>query len=103
MIRRHTFLSRFFQIQILTGFLLFFLKAPILILGFFGDQTAPSTNTYVNFFDLPEFDSFTLSSTGFSFEVDNIALGKNPVPEPSTMLLFGLGFLGLARVSRRKK
>lgn len=28
---------------------------------------------------------------------------SNPVPEPTTMLLFGLGILGLAGVSRRKK
>jgi len=29
--------------------------------------------------------------------------GPPPVPEPSTMLLFGIGLLGLARVNRRKR
>ncbi|WP_218576786.1 PEP-CTERM sorting domain-containing protein [Desulfobacter latus] len=28
---------------------------------------------------------------------------NNPVPEPTTILLFGFGLLGLARVSRRKE
>ncbi|MDA8136091.1 MAG: PEP-CTERM sorting domain-containing protein [Desulfobacteraceae bacterium] len=71
----------------------------------YGNQSAPSTNLYVNFYDLSEFDRIVMKSTGYAFEADNLAVG-NPIlpnPEPATMLLFGFGLIGLARIGRKKQ
>ena len=48
---------------------------------------------------------FTPTSTGHPsyFAFDGFTYNANPVPEPATMILFGLGLLGVAGVSRRKK
>lgn len=66
-----------------------------------GDTTRRGTNHYVNFLNLPDFNSFIMTSSLCAFEADNIAVGV--IPEPSSMLLFGLGLLGLAGLRRKFK
>lgn len=70
-----------------------------------GDQASPTTNTYVNFYDLPTFDEVTLASTSYAFESDNHAyatIGSSDVPEPGNLALFGLAAIGLFAAFRRR-
>ena len=64
-----------------------------------GNQTAPSTNLYVNFLDLPAFNKFVMTSTQYAFEADNIAVGNVPIPAAAWLL--GSGLIGLVAVRRR--
>ena len=68
-----------------------------------GAQDDPNTNKYVNFYGMPDFYGVRLTSTSFAFEADNLAVGKNVVPEPTTMLLFSVGLVGLVGAKRKLK
>lgn len=67
-----------------------------------GNQTAPSTNTYVNFFDLPTFDAIVLTSTQYAFESDNHAYGTISVSAPGTLALLGGSLLMMVALRRRR-
>ncbi len=67
-----------------------------------GDQGVNGTY-YVNILSTLAFDRVVASSTGYAFEFDNVAYNPtNPVPEPISLGLLGLGVIGLGLMRRRK-
>ena len=66
-----------------------------------GNQSAPYSNLYVNFYDIPDFDAVRFLSTQYAFEFDNMAVGVNPIPVPGAVLLGMLG-LSIAGIKLRK-
>jgi len=67
-----------------------------------GNQAAPSTNLYVNFYGVPDFDAVRFTSfdgyggsSPFAFELDNLAV----IPVPSALIL---GLVGVGVVRRLK-
>jgi len=76
--------------------------------GVSGNTDADSSNIYVNLFFSPseEFTSFSFNTTSPAFEVDNLVVGyevANPVPEPASLALLGLGLAGFGVARRRNK
>ena len=70
-----------------------------------GEQQSASSNRYIEFnFGTDLYDEVILNTTGFGFEVDNIAFGDPPSPisEPSTLMIIGTSLYGLALVRRRR-
>ena len=71
-----------------------------------GGQSSWASNRYVNFLftDGDLFDRIVLVSTNWAFESDNHAFGNvtTSVPEPGTLVMFGLGLLGLGMMARRR-
>lgn len=65
-----------------------------------GAWTGPDTNRRF-FFVGGLFNKVTFRAGGNSFEFDNIATAE--VPEPAMLALFGLGFVGLAALRRRRE
>ena len=72
--------------------------------GISGNQSGAGSNVYVNlFFDASEiFTAMEFRTTGVAFELDNIVAGLRPVPEPASILLLGVGLMGLAGIARKK-
>jgi len=72
----------------------------------YGDQSIPATNRRFEFtFDPNDLiNQVIFSSSGNSFEFDNIAVNDPPapIPEPVTLSLFAAGLAGVAGLRRRK-
>jgi PEP-CTERM motif len=71
-----------------------------------GDQFLLTTNAYIMFSGL-SFDNVKLSSSGNSFEFDNVFAGSQSqvggIPEPSTWAMMLLGFAGVGYMAYRRK
>ncbi|MBC8232742.1 PEP-CTERM sorting domain-containing protein [bacterium] len=76
--------------------------------AFAGEFSFPSgfPNNHVSdliFDDVPGLDFVLVYSAPFSGLVEGDWILQDPIPEPSTLVLFGLGFLGLVGYAYRRK
>jgi PEP-CTERM motif len=77
------------------------------LVGANGSQTLGGT-VYANIGSTLAFDEIRLTSSQFAFEMDNLSFNPaipsqlgGPVPEPSAIVLWGLGTLGLVGARKR--
>ncbi len=70
-----------------------------------GDQTAPNSNLRFNFTlgEGEQLGGLKFNSTGYAFEIDNIAMSVSAVPEPHTWLTMIVGFGMVGAALRRKR
>ncbi|MBU1378659.1 MAG: PEPxxWA-CTERM sorting domain-containing protein [Alphaproteobacteria bacterium] len=70
-----------------------------------GDRVSPGTNGLFTVWGTEgeTFQSITLTSSGYSFEIDNLATSSVPVPEPATWAMMILGFGGVGATMRRRR
>ena len=61
--------------------------------------TLDGVTSHLGLFSSPGYDIGSIAVNVYSNEIPN---GETPIPEPTTMLLFGFGLLGLVGVGRKK-